>query len=292
MVTLMNSDLLLLPRAVTLSRRTVRIIRENLFWAFGYNVVCIPVAAGVLYPVGLLLTPMWASASYGVQLGVGGAQQFAVTIRRINLKPNKDDTSKDFGQVRRLCSQDWRTVEYSFSRPISGVSICLLPINCLRSMPTYRRAGGRCRACGRLQSRITVREWRRPSPTRRGWHTTGCSGRGPMCGSRRRLKSPSWYDCVGWSDVQLCAKVHPSLGHRSLKSASLADQHRCSPQVVRAGRIGVCLQFIFVEYSSGYAFYPGAQRSMSIPTGLCGVPGDSTHCRVCEMERCPGRSVK
>lgn len=63
MVTLMNSDLLLLPRAVTLSRRTVRIIRENLFWAFGYNVVCIPVAAGVLYPVGLLLTPMWASAA-------------------------------------------------------------------------------------------------------------------------------------------------------------------------------------------------------------------------------------
>lgn len=63
MVTLMNSDLLLLPRAVTLSRKTVRIIRENLFWAFGYNVVCIPVAAGVLYPIGILLTPMWASAA-------------------------------------------------------------------------------------------------------------------------------------------------------------------------------------------------------------------------------------
>ena len=63
MVTLMNSDLLLLPRAVTLSRKTVRIIRENLFWAFGYNVVCIPVAAGVLYPIGVLLTPMWASAA-------------------------------------------------------------------------------------------------------------------------------------------------------------------------------------------------------------------------------------
>ena len=63
MVTLMNSDLALLPRAIKLSRKTVRIIRENLFWAFGYNVVCIPIAAGVLYPVGILLSPMWASAA-------------------------------------------------------------------------------------------------------------------------------------------------------------------------------------------------------------------------------------
>ena len=63
MVTLMNSDLALLPRAIKLSRKTVRIIRENLFWAFGYNVVCIPIAAGVLYPVGILLSPRWASAA-------------------------------------------------------------------------------------------------------------------------------------------------------------------------------------------------------------------------------------
>lgn len=63
MVTLMNSDLTLLPKAVALSRKTVRIIRENLFWAFGYNVVCIPIAAGVLFPLGILLTPMWASAA-------------------------------------------------------------------------------------------------------------------------------------------------------------------------------------------------------------------------------------
>lgn len=64
MVTLMNSDLLLLTRAVRLSRSTTRIIRENLFWAFVYNVVCIPVAAGVLFPInGWLLNPMWASAA-------------------------------------------------------------------------------------------------------------------------------------------------------------------------------------------------------------------------------------
>ncbi len=63
MVTLTNSDLALLPEAIKLSRRTVRIIRENLFWAFGYNIICIPIAAGVLFPWGILLTPMWASAA-------------------------------------------------------------------------------------------------------------------------------------------------------------------------------------------------------------------------------------
>ena len=64
MVTLMNSDLNLLTRAVVLSRSTMRIVRENLFWAFIYNVVCIPVAAGVLFPInGWLLNPMWASAA-------------------------------------------------------------------------------------------------------------------------------------------------------------------------------------------------------------------------------------
>jgi Cu+-exporting ATPase len=49
-VTLMQGDLRLVPRALRLSRATLRTIKENLFWAFGYNIVLIPVAAGVLYP--------------------------------------------------------------------------------------------------------------------------------------------------------------------------------------------------------------------------------------------------
>ena len=63
-VTLITSDLLLLPEAIRLSKQTVRLIYQNLFWAFIYNVIGIPLAAGVLFPVnGLLLNPMIASAA-------------------------------------------------------------------------------------------------------------------------------------------------------------------------------------------------------------------------------------
>lgn len=64
MVTLMTSDLLLLPKAFELSKQTVRLIHQNLFWAFIYNLIGIPIAAGILFPFdGLLLNPMLASAA-------------------------------------------------------------------------------------------------------------------------------------------------------------------------------------------------------------------------------------
>src|SRR5262249_19044460 len=63
-VTLVRGDLHGVVNAVDLSRRTIRIIKENLVWAFGYNVVLIPVAAGVLYPIwGVLLSPILAGAA-------------------------------------------------------------------------------------------------------------------------------------------------------------------------------------------------------------------------------------
>ena len=63
-ITLLNGDLAALVRAVHLSRATVRNIKQNLFFAFVYNLVGVPVAAGILYPFfGLLLSPMIASAA-------------------------------------------------------------------------------------------------------------------------------------------------------------------------------------------------------------------------------------
>ena len=63
-ITLMGTDLRRLSDAVSLSRRTVGMIRQNLFWAFIYNVVCIPIAAGLPHVFGLSwqITPMWAAA--------------------------------------------------------------------------------------------------------------------------------------------------------------------------------------------------------------------------------------
>ena len=63
-MTLITSDLMSIPKALNLSTKTVRGIKQNLFWAFVYNVIGIPLAAGVLYPVnGFLLDPMIAGAA-------------------------------------------------------------------------------------------------------------------------------------------------------------------------------------------------------------------------------------
>lgn len=63
-LTIISSDLMKIPEAIMLSKQTVKTIRENLFWAFIYNVIAIPVAAGVLYPIcGFLLNPMIGGAA-------------------------------------------------------------------------------------------------------------------------------------------------------------------------------------------------------------------------------------
>jgi Cu+-exporting ATPase len=66
-VTVMRGDLGGVRTAIALSRKTMRVMRQNLFWAFVYNVIGIPIAAGVLYPAfGVLLSPVLASAAMSV----------------------------------------------------------------------------------------------------------------------------------------------------------------------------------------------------------------------------------
>jgi Cu+-exporting ATPase len=63
-ITLMNNDLRSVAAAIRLSFATVKVIRQNLFWAFIYNIIGIPIAAGVLYPFGgILLNPEFAAAA-------------------------------------------------------------------------------------------------------------------------------------------------------------------------------------------------------------------------------------
>ena len=63
-MTILSNDLMKIPEAIKLSKQTVSTIKQNLFWAFIYNLVGIPIAAGLLYPInGFLLNPMIAGAA-------------------------------------------------------------------------------------------------------------------------------------------------------------------------------------------------------------------------------------
>ncbi|MGH7593877.1 MAG: heavy metal translocating P-type ATPase, partial [Gemmatimonadales bacterium] len=82
---LMREDLGAVADAIELSRRAMRVIRQNLFWAFGYNVIAIPIAAGALYPsTGLLLSPVLASAAMALSSVsvVGNSLRLKGAVRR------------------------------------------------------------------------------------------------------------------------------------------------------------------------------------------------------------------
>jgi Cu+-exporting ATPase len=83
-ITLMGEDLTLVPKAIKLSFQTMRVIRQNLFWAFFYNSLGIPIAAGVLYPFfGILLSPVFAAAAMAMSsVSVVGN---SLRLRRIDL---------------------------------------------------------------------------------------------------------------------------------------------------------------------------------------------------------------
>ncbi len=84
-VTLMSGDLRGLATAISLSRATMRNIRQNLFWAFGYNVILIPIAMGVLYPInGMLLDPIFAAAAMAASSVTVVSN--ALRLRRFNVR--------------------------------------------------------------------------------------------------------------------------------------------------------------------------------------------------------------
>ncbi|KXK12006.1 MAG: Silver exporting P-type ATPase [Microgenomates bacterium OLB23] len=66
-ITLLGGHIGKLPQAITLSKMTMNIVKQNLFWAFIYNIIGIPIAAGALYPFfGILLSPVIAGAAMGL----------------------------------------------------------------------------------------------------------------------------------------------------------------------------------------------------------------------------------
>jgi Cu+-exporting ATPase len=82
-VTLLRGDISLVPKAVNLSKSTVKNIKQNLAWAFGYNVILIPVAMGVLYPLfGILLNPILAS-------GAMALSSVSVVVNALRLRTKK-----------------------------------------------------------------------------------------------------------------------------------------------------------------------------------------------------------
>lgn len=90
-IVLMHSDLMDVPTAITLSKRTIRNIKQNLFWAFGYNTVGIPIAAGLLYAFGgPLLNPMLAAAAMSLS-------SVSVLLNALRLKRFKPE-----GKIRKV----------------------------------------------------------------------------------------------------------------------------------------------------------------------------------------------
>ena len=99
-MTIISSDLTKIPEALKLSKLTVRTIHQNLFWAFIYNVIGVPIAAGVLYPIsGFLLNPMIAGAAMAFS-------SVSVVTNSLRLKRKKIEVTKTPASELQVAEED------------------------------------------------------------------------------------------------------------------------------------------------------------------------------------------
>ena len=99
-MTLISSDLRKIPEAIRLSARTVRTIRQNLFWAFIYNTIGVPVAAGALYPLcGFLLNPMIAGAA--MALSSVSVVTNSLRLRNVRMQKEEQPISKNQTEMNK-----------------------------------------------------------------------------------------------------------------------------------------------------------------------------------------------
>lgn len=132
-VTILSSDLLKVPETISLSKLTVRTIRQNLFWAFIYNTIGIPVAAGILYPVcGFLLNPMVAGLAMAMSSVSVVSNSLRLKAKKIiseatTLKINKT-MEKEYKVEGMMCNNCRMHVEKALNT-VEGVESATVTLN-------------------------------------------------------------------------------------------------------------------------------------------------------------------
>lgn len=100
-VVLMHSDLTDVARAITLSRKTLANVKENLFWAFIYNCICIPIAAGALSPIGVTLNPMIGAAAMSLSSVCVVLNALRLNAVNINKHIARKEVSLDLDEIKK-----------------------------------------------------------------------------------------------------------------------------------------------------------------------------------------------